>query len=279
VSRCARCGAEIALVGETCARCGFVSEVGAPPTLGPAPAGEAPAEDPTMGWIITVAVLIASALMIGAAVLWVFGERANPDVAGAPLIDPTTTVRRVPGTATTTIAPRRPPSTTTTAPGGPLVPTVPDPGAGSVPAAAWKHYSSPDGALEADFPAVPTTSVLRDVTTCAISGNQVQQDDGQSVYLVTYGLNQSDCNGTQLTSELLHAAVGTLGPSGQVLNVREGRLEDHTMTTFDLSAGTNDVRGRGAIIVTAGHYFLVIAAGPARATVEFERFLSSLRVT
>ncbi len=159
------------------------------------------------------------------------------------------------------------------------MPTVPDPGAGSAPAASWKHYRSPDGALEADFPAEPTTSVLREVTTCAISGNQVQQDDGQSVYLVTYGLTQADCGGAQLTSELLHAAVGTLGPTGQVLNVQEGRFEEYTMTTFDLSAGTNDVKGRGAIIVTAGHYFLVIAAGPSRSTVEFERFLSSLRVS
>ncbi len=265
------------MVGETCARCGFVSTVAAPATLGPEPAAET-TEDPTMGWVITVAVLIASALVIGATVLWVFGARSNPDVAGAPLIDPTTTTaRRAPGTASTTIAPRRTTTTTTTA--TTATSGAPTPGASSVPPSEWKHFSSPDGALEADFPDVPSTSVLRDVTTCAISGTQVQQDDGQSVYLVTYGLTQSDCAGAQLTSELLHAAVGTLGASGQILNVQQGRFKEHTMTTFDLSAGTNDVKGRGAIIVTAGHYFLVIAAGPSRSTVEFDRFLSSLRVS
>jgi len=252
-------------------------------------------DDSALGWITTVAVLLAAVLLVGATTLWVFGRQEPQDLGGSPLVYPSTSLRRTPATNPTTIAPRQPTTTDPATPG----PTAPDPanpdpanpdpanpgpGASTIPASAWTRYISPDGALEADFPAAPTTSPLQDVTTCALSGNQVQQDDGQSVYVVTYGLTQPDCVGGQLTSELLHAAVGTLGPSGQILNVREGRFKDHTltdrtMTGFDLSAGTNDIKGRGAIIVTPGHYFLVIAAGPSRRAVEFERFLSSLRVS
>lgn len=255
-----------------------MGERGGPPDVLDPPASDASAtrDEGALGWITTVAVLLAAVLLVGAMSLWVFGRQDPPDLGGSPLVYPSTSVRRAPAATGTTIPPRQ--TTTTAANGAPLV-TAPDPGAGSNPAPAWTHYASPDGAMEADFPSTPTTSNLRDVTTCALSGNQVQQDDGQTVYIVTYGLTQPDCLGGQLTSELLHAAVGTLGPTGQVLNVREGRFKEHTMTSFDLSAGSNDIKGQGAIIVTPGHYFLVIAAGPSRGVVEFDRFLSSLRVS
>ena len=97
MSRCARCGAEIAIPGETCARCGFVGERGGPPDALDRRAAH-PAEerdDGALGWITTVAVLLAAVLLVGATSLWVFGRQDPPDLGGSPLIYPSTSARRM----------------------------------------------------------------------------------------------------------------------------------------------------------------------------------------